>query len=266
MSESQFQDILYSKTGHRAQITINRPEVLNAFRRRTYEEFCVACGDASMDINIGVVVITGAGSRAFSSGGDVKGYQVEPGGQTKAVGFDANVYETIRKVTKPTIAMVRGWCVGGANVLAAQCDMTIASETARFGQNGPRMGSYNPWGFSYMARVVGEKKAREIWFLCRQYTAQQALEMGLVNKVVPDDQLEAEVDQWCEEILALSPSALEGVKRHFQVDSEHIQGYWDLGSQALRWFMESPEGQEGVQAFLEKRKPDFWKFRVKKEG
>jgi len=263
MADSQFEDIIYSKIGHRAQITINRPDVLNAFRKKTYEEFCLACGDASTDSNIGVLVITGAGKRAFSSGGDVSGYQVPPGGESRVVGFDSNIYETIRKVAKPTLAVVRGWCVGGANVIAAQCDLTIASETAKFGQNGPRMGSYNPWGFAYMSRLVGEKKAREMWFLCRRYTAQEALAMGLVNMVVADDQLEAEADKWCEEVLSLSPSALEGIKRHFQADSAHIQGHWDLGDQALRWYMESDEAQEGVNAFLEKRKPDFWKFRSK---
>ena len=262
MGKPKFQDIVYDKIGHKAQITINRPEVLNAFRDRTYEEFCAACADATTDKNIGVLVITGAGNKAFSSGGDVRSYEVQPGEESNMPGFGANVYETIRKVTKPTIAMVRGWCVGGANVLAAQCDITIASETARFGQNGPRMGSYNPWGFAYMARVVGEKKAREMWFLCRRYGAQEALEMGLVNKVVADDVLEKEVEQWCEEILSLSPSALEGVKLHFRADSEHIQGFWDLGSQALRWYMASAEAQEGVRAFLEKRKPDFWKYRT----
>lgn len=263
MPDSQFEDIIYSKKGHEARITINRPEVLNAFRKKTYEEFCLACGDASTDSNIGAVVITGAGNRAFSSGGDVRGYEVQPGEESRVIGFDANIYETIRKVAKPTVAMVRGWCVGGANVMAAECDLTIASETAMFGQNGPRMGSYNPWGFSYMSRLVGEKKAREMWFLCRRYTAQEALAMGLVNRVVPDDQLEEEVGKWCEEILSLSPSALEAVKRHFQADSEHIQGYWDLGAQALKWYMESDEAQEGVRAFLEKRKPDFWKYRNK---
>lgn len=262
MSKRQFQDIIYKKEGHKAQITINRPEVLNAFRQQTYVEFCLACADASADARIGVLVITGSGKRAFSSGGDVRGYEVKPGEESHVPGFGDNIYETIRKVTKPTVAMVLGWCVGGgANVLAAECDITIASETAMFGQNGPRMGSYNPWGFAYMARIVGEKKAREMWFLCRRYTAQEALEMGLVNKVVPDDKLEAEVEQWCEEILSLSPSALEAVKLHFQADSEHIQGFWDLGSQAIRWYMASPEAQEGVQAFLEKRKPDFWKHR-----
>lgn len=265
MSDSQFEDIIYSKVGHRAQITINRPDTLNAFRKKTYEEFCLACGDASMDSNIGVLVITGAGTKAFSAGGDVNGYEVAPGGESRVIGFDSNIYETIRKVAKPTVAAVRGWCVGGANVLAAQCDITIASETAKFGQNGPRMGSYNPWGFAYMSRLLGEKKARELWFLCRKYDAQEALAMGLVNRVVPDNQLEAEVDQWCEEILSLSPSALEAVKRHFQADSEHIQGYWDLGSQAVKWYMESDEAQEGVKAFLEKRKPDFWKYRTKQQ-
>jgi len=223
MSKPQFQDIIYKKDGHKAQITINRPEVLNAFRQQTYVEFCLACADASADSSIGVLVITGSGNRAFSSGGDVRGYEVKPGEDSHVPGFGDNIYETIRKVAKPTVAMVRGWCVGGANVLAAECDITIASETAMFGQNGPRMGSYNPWGFAYMARIVGEKKAREMWFLCRRYTAQEALEMGLVNKVVPDDKLEAEVEQWCEEILSLSPSALEAVKLHFQPDSEPIQ-------------------------------------------
>ncbi len=261
MPNSRFQDIIYEKSGHRAQITINRPDVLNAFRHQTYEEFCAACGDASTDNDIGVLVITGAGKRAFSSGGDVRSYEREVGADGNMPGFEANIYETIRRVTKPTLAMVRGWCVGGANVLAAQCDITIASENAMFGQNGPRMGSYNPWGFAYMARIIGEKKARELWFLCRRYTAKEALDIGLVNKVVPDDELEKEVDQWCEEILSLSPSALEAVKLHFRADSEHIQGYWELGSQALRWYMGSAEAQEGVRAFLEKRKPDFWKYR-----
>ena len=177
--------------------------MLNAFRQQTYEEFCLACADASADAKIGVLVITGAGKRAFSSGGDVRGYEIKPG---KRAACPASATISTRQ-SERSPSRRSPWCGAGAS--GGQCPgcrvrVTIASETAMFGQNGPRMGSYNPWGFAYMTRIVGEKKAREMWFLCRRYTAQEALEMGLVNKVVPDDKLEAEVDQWCEEILSLA--------------------------------------------------------------
>jgi len=173
---------------------------------------------------------------------------------------DQDIYIALRRIQKPTIAKVRGWCIGGANVLEALCDITIASETAIFGQNGPRMGSFNPFGCGYLSRIVGEKKAREIWFLCRHYAAQQALEIGLANVVVPDDKLDEEVDKWCNEILVLSPSSLRTLKLLFQLDTEHYTGQWVVGMNAVALYQSSEEAQEGMNAFLDKRAPDFWKY------
>lgn len=253
-----FQDIIYEKRDHIARITINRPRVYNAFRGETITEFIEACNDTAHDHSIGVVVITGAGDKAFSTGGDVK--------FERDVGVGANwgpkvdFYRCVRLIPKPVIAMVRGYCIGGANVLAAVCDLTIASENARFGQAGPRMGSFNAFGTGYMSRVIGLKKAKELWFLCRQYTAQQALEMGFVNKVVPDDKLEEEVNAWCQEILKLSPTALKAVKLQFQADTEQFAAMMDIGMHTVSLYQNGPEALEGMNAFLEKRTPDFWKF------
>jgi 2-ketocyclohexanecarboxyl-CoA hydrolase len=259
-----YQDILYDKRDGIATITINRPKVLNAFRAETVEEMLDAMRDADNDPDIGVIVLAGAGERAFCSGGDNSarsiGSENEEGyGGRGLVGLPIEeLHSAIRDSRKPVIAKVQGYAIGGGNVLATVCDLTIASEKAVFGQVGPRVGSVDPgWGTAYLARLVGEKRAREIWFLCRRYSAAEAFQMGLVNKVVPADRLDAEVDAWCHEILALSPTAIAIAKRSFNADSENIRGIGALGFEALALYYNSDEAREGTIAFLEKRRPNF---------
>ncbi len=259
-----FADILYEKRGGIATITINRPRVLNAFRAETVEEMLEAMRDAEGAAEIGVVVLAGAGDRAFCAGGDnsarASGAEQEGGyGGRGLVGLPIEeLHSAIRDSRKPVIAKVQGYAIGGGNVLATVCDLTIASEKAVFGQVGPRVGSVDPgWGTAYLSRLVGEKRAREIWFLCRRYTAAEAFQMGLVNKVVPADQLDGEVEAWCQEILALSPTAIAIAKRSFNADSENIRGIGVLGLEALALYYDTEEAKEGTTAFLEKRAPDF---------
>ncbi len=259
-----YRDILYDKRDGVATITINRPQVLNAFRAETVEEMLLAMRDAEDDRDIGVVVLAGAGDRAFCAGGDnsarATGGEASAGyGGRGLVGLPIEeLHSAIRDSRKPVIAKVQGYAIGGGNVLATLCDLTIASEKAVFGQVGPRVGSVDPgWGTAYLARLVGEKRAREIWFLCRRYTAAEAYEMGLVNKVVPADRLDAEVEAWCREILALSPTAIAIAKRSFNADSENIKGIGALGFEALALYYDTDEAKEGTQAFLEKRPADF---------
>jgi 2-ketocyclohexanecarboxyl-CoA hydrolase len=256
-----YQDILLEVRGGVATITINRPDVHNAFRATTCEELIDAFRQASWDKAIGVIVLTGAGSKAFCSGGDQKAHEAGGYGGRGTVGLPVEeLHSIIRDAPKPVIAKVRGYALGGGNVLAALCDLTLASEKAMFGQVGPKVGSVDPgFGTAYLARVVGEKKAREMWYLCRRYTAQEALAMGLVNAVVPDDQLDAEVERWCAEILARSPTALALAKRSLNADTEHIRGLSYLGMQALALYYQTEESQEGVRAFQEKRPPEFRK-------
>ncbi len=260
----QYQDLLYDVRDGLGSITINRPEVYNAFRGLTCEELLDAFRQASWDRAVGVIVLTGAGAKAFCTGGDQKAHgAVDSGyGGRGTVGLPMEELHTaIRDAPKPVIAKVRGYALGGGNVLAALCDLTIASETAVFGQVGPRVGSVDPgFGTAYLARIVGEKKAREMWYLCRRYAAAEALAMGLVNAVVPDDELDAEVERWCAEILAKSPTALALAKRSLNADSESIRGLSSLGMQALALYYQTDESREGVRAFQEKRKPDFRKF------
>lgn len=253
-----FQDILYEKRDGTATITINRPKVLNAFRAETVEEMLEAMRDAEDDDEIGVVVLGGAGDRAFCSGGDNSSRDGGYGGRG-LVGLPIEeLHSAIRDSRKPVIAKVQGYAIGGGNVLATVCDLTIASEKAVFGQVGPRVGSVDPgWGTAFLARHVGDKREREIWFLCRRYTAAEALQMGLVNKVVPAEQLDAEVGAWCREILALSPTAIAIAKRSFNADSENIKGIGALGFEALALYYNTEEAKEGTQAFLEKRQPNF---------
>jgi 2-ketocyclohexanecarboxyl-CoA hydrolase len=253
-----FQDILYEKRDGTATITINRPKVLNAFRAETIEEMLEAMRDADNDDEIGVIVLAGAGDRAFCSGGDNSSRDGGYGGRG-LVGLPIEELHTaIRDSRKPVIAKVQGYAIGGGNVLATVCDLTIASEKAVFGQVGPRVGSVDPgWGTAFLARHVGDKRAREIWFLCRRYTAAEAFQMGLVNKVVPADQLDAEVEAWCREILALSPTAIAIAKRSFNADSENIKGIGALGFESLALYYNTEEAKEGTQAFLEKRQPNF---------
>ncbi len=255
-----YQDILYEDRGGVATITINRPDRLNAFRGQTCEELIQAFQRAGWDRSIGVIVLTGAGDRAFCTGGDQSAHEGQYDGRG-VIGLPLEELQgVIRDVPKPVIAKVRGYAIGGGNVLALLCDLTIAAESATFGQVGPRVGSVDPgFGTAYMARCIGEKKAREVWFLCRRYTARQAVEMGLANAAVPDAELDAEVDRWCAEILELSPTALAIAKRSFNADTAHIAGLSALGLQAVKLFYDTEEAREGVRAFREKRRPEFRK-------
>jgi 2-ketocyclohexanecarboxyl-CoA hydrolase len=258
-----YQDILYIEQDGVATITINRPDVYNAFRAQTCEELIAAFSRAGWNKSIGVIVFGGAGDKAFSTGGD---HRSQPGGQgyggRGTVGLPVEeLHSLIRDVPQPVIARVQGFAIGGGNVLATLCDLTIASEQAVFGQVGPKVGSVDPgFGTAYLARIIGEKRAREIWYLCRRYTAAEALAMGLVNVVVPHDQLDAEVARWCAELLERSPTALAIAKRSFNADTEHIRGNGAMGFQALALFYQSAEHREGVAAFREKRPPEFRKF------
>ena len=260
-----YEDIIYSKAEEGiAKITINRPEVRNAFRPETVKEMQRAFDDARDDENIGVIILTGQGKDAFCSGGDqrVRGAGGYVGGDKIPRLNVLDLQRQIRTLPKPVVAMVAGYAIGGGHVLHMICDLTIAADNARFGQTGPKVGSFDGgYGASYMARIVGQKKAREIWFLCRQYDAQQALEMGLVNTVVPYERLEAETVQWCREMLANSPIALRFLKSALNADCDGQAGLQELAGNATLLFYLSEEGQEGKNAYLEKRKPDFRKFR-----
>ena len=259
-----YTDILYEKAEGIAKITINRPEVRNAFRPLTVREMEAALADARDDDEIGVVILTGAGELAFCSGGDQK-----VRGTGGYVGSDGvprlNVLDfqrQIRTCPKPVVAMVAGYSIGGGHVLHMMCDLTIAADNAIFGQTGPKVGSFDGgWGASYMARIVGQKKAREIWFLCRQYDAKQALDMGLVNTVVPLADLEKETVRWCREMLQNSPMALRCLKAALNADCDGQAGLQELAGNATMLFYMTEEGQEGRNAFNQKRQPDFSKFK-----
>ncbi|MDZ4723221.1 MAG: 1,4-dihydroxy-2-naphthoyl-CoA synthase [candidate division Zixibacteria bacterium] len=262
-SHGSYTDILYHKADGIAKITINRPEIRNAFRPLTVNEMSAALSDARHDQTIGVVILTGAGDKAFCSGGDqkIRG----DAGYTDTTGIDQlNVLDfqrQMRTCPKPIIAMVAGYAIGGGHVLHMLCDLTIAADNAIFGQTGPKVGSFDGgYGASYMARLVGQKKAREIWFLCRQYNAAQALAMGLVNTVVPLAELEAETIQWSREILANSPMAIRTLKAALNADCDGQAGLQELAGNATLLYYMSEEAQEGRNAFVEKRKPDFSKF------
>src|SRR6266446_216360 len=281
-----YTDILYEKKDGVAWITINRPEVRNAFRTATVAELTDAFLDARWDPGVGVAVLTGAGDKAFCSGGDQKergqggyaaGAAVDVGGEGRSGAEGAGapsrrlnrpmdveaLHSAIRHIPKPVIAMVNGFAIGGGHVLHVLCDLSIASENAIFGQTGPRVGSVDAGhGTGFLARVVGEKKAREIWYLCRQYSAQDALAMGLVNKVVPLKDLRAEVEKWCAELLDKSPTALALAKQSFNIDSEPRAGVAQFASTALGLYYQTDEAMEGRNAFVEKRPVDFKKFRM----
>jgi 2-ketocyclohexanecarboxyl-CoA hydrolase len=263
---STYQDILSElRPANVARITINRPDKYNAFRGQTVEELIDAFQSAGWDKSIGVIVLTGAGDKAFCTGGDQSAHDGKYDGRG-TIGLPIEELQNlIRDVPKPVIARVNGFAIGGGNVLATICDLTIASDKAQFGQVGPKVGSVDPgFGTAYLARVVGEKKAREIWYLCKRYTAAEALAMGLVNAVVPHDELDAEVDRWCAELLERSPTALALAKRSFNADTESIRGISSMGMQALSLYYESDESKEGNVAFREKRKPNFRRHFVKK--
>ncbi len=261
---ARFEDIRYEKAPEGiAKITICRPEVRNAFRPLTVNEMSRAFADARDSDSIGVVILAGEGPKAFCSGGDqnVRG----EGGYVGSDGVPRlnvlDLQRQIRTLPKPVIAMVAGYAIGGGHVLHLICDLTIAADNARFGQTGPRVGSFDGgYGASYMARIVGQKKAREIWFLCRQYDAKQALDMGLVNAVVPLDELEEETVRWCREILANSPMAIRCLKAALNADCDGQAGLQELAGNATLLFYLTEEGKEGKNAFPEKRPPDFGKF------
>lgn len=259
-----FTDLLFEKSPDGiAKITINRPEVRNAFRPLTVKELLLALELAHEDPAVGVIILTGAGDQAFCSGGDQKvrgeaGYVGEDGVPRLNI---LDVQKKIRSLPKPVIAMVAGYAIGGGHVLHVVCDLTIAADNARFGQTGPKVGSFDGGlGSSYLARIVGQKKAREIWYLCRQYDAAQALEMGLVNTVVPLERLEEETVAWAREILRHSPLALRCLKAALNADCDGQIGLLDLAGNATLLYYMSEEAQEGKQAFLEKRAPDFSQF------
>ncbi len=260
---AEFQDIRYEKADGVAKITINRPEVRNAFRPLTVREMQKALDDARDDSSIGVVILTGEGPEAFCSGGDIKvrgdaGYADAEGVERLNV---LDFQRQIRTCPKPVIAMVAGWAVGGGHVLHVLCDLTIAADNAKFGQTGPKVGSFDGgYGASYLARIVGQKKAREIWFLCRVYTAEEAREMGLVNKVVPYENLELETVQWCREILDKSPLAIRCLKAALNADCDGQAGLQELAGNATLLYYMTEEGQEGRNAWQEKRPPEFSKF------
>jgi 2-ketocyclohexanecarboxyl-CoA hydrolase len=255
-----YEDILYAVEGHVATITLNRPRVYNAFRARTCEELIHAFQRAGADREVGAIVLTGAGEKAFCTGGDQSDHddgRYRGGRGTLGMPID-EVHSAIRDVPKPVLAKVRGYAIGGGNVLATLCDLTVAAESAVFGQVGPKMGSVDPgFGTAYLARVVGEKKAREMWYLCRRYSAREALAMGLVNAVVPDERLDAEVATWCGELAARSPTAIALAKRSFNADSESIRGIGALAFHAVALYYDTDESKEGVAALKEKRDPDF---------
>ena len=259
----RFEDIRYEKWQGIAKITINRPEVRNAFRPQTLFEMSAAFNDAREDADVGVVILTGEGKDAFCSGGDQRirgdqGYVGKDGVPRLNV---LDLQKQIRSLPKPVVAMVAGYAIGGGHVLHVVCDLTIAADNARFGQTGPRVGSFDGgFGSSTLASIVGLKKAKEIWFLCRQYDAQQALQMGLVNAVVPVDRLEEETIQWCEEMLALSPMALRMLKCSFNAALDGQAGIQELAGNATLLFYMTDEAKEGRDAFKEKRKPNFAKF------
>ena len=255
----EYTDILYEVKDHVATITINRPQVLNAFRARTCDELIHAFQQAGYDREVGVIVLTGAGERAFCTGGDQGDHDGVYAGGRGAVGMAVQEMHTaIRDAAKPVIAKVRGYAIGGGNVLATLCDLTLAAESAIFGQVGPKMGSVDPgFGTAYLARVVGEKKAREMWYLCRRYSAAEALAMGLVNAVFPDDRLDAGVAEWCAELAERSPTAIALAKTSFNADSESIRGLTGMAFQAVALYYGTDESKEGVAALKAKRKPNF---------
>lgn len=263
MSDKKYRDLLYVEKDHVATITLNRPERYNAIREGMYEEIIDALMRAGWNNDIGAIVLTGAGEKAFCTGGD-QGDKGKGRYGTGTLGVPVEIlHNTIRDVPKPVIAKVRGYAIGGGNVIATICDLTIASETAIFGQVGPKVGSVDPgFGTAYLARIVGEKKAREIWYLCRRYNAQEALAMGLVNTVVPDDELDAEVDRWCAEICERSPTAIQIAKSSFNASTDNIRGISRMGFEAVNLYYETEEAKEGGRAFREKRTPEFRAKRI----
>lgn len=261
---NELTDVRYEVEGGLARITIDREDRLNAFRAKTVDELIHCFKRAWADSGVGVVCLTGAGDRAFCVGGDQK-QRAESGdyGPSESGLFEVEyLHRLIREIPKPVIAAVNGFAIGGGHILHVLCDLTIAADTAIFGQNGPRVGSFDAgFGTAYLARLVGEKRAREIWFLCRRYDAETAERWGLANAVVPASELRAEVRRWADEILALSPTSLRFLKQSFNVDTEQLAAVGQLAFSGLDVFVESEEAKEGIKAFEEKREPDFARFR-----
>jgi naphthoate synthase len=271
IAAGEYEDIRYEKSAGIAKITIDRPEVRNAFRPQTIVEISRALEDAREDTDVGVIVLTGEGPDAFCSGGDQRvrgdsGYLTDD--QIKGAAYSnvgrfhvTDLHVQIRRLPKPVVAMVAGYAIGGGHVLHLVCDLTIAADNARFGQVGPKVGSFDGgFGAGLLANLVGPKKAKEIWFLCRQYSAEEALQMGLVNTVVPLERLEAETVQWCNEMLALSPFALRLLKASFNAAEDGLTGIQQLAHDTNLLFYGSEEAQEGRDAYRQKRKPDFSRF------
>jgi 2-ketocyclohexanecarboxyl-CoA hydrolase len=254
----KYRDILFEVKDSVARITINRPEKYNAFTAETCEELIDAFRRAGWDRSVAVIVLAGAGDKAFCTGADQSAHEGSYGGRG-TIGLPIDELQSlIRDVPKPVIARVQGFAIGGGNVLATLCDLTIASENAVFGQVGPKVGSVDPgFGTAYLARLVGEKRAREIWYLCRRYSAKQAYEMGLVNAVVPPERLDEEVERWCAEIKERSPTAIAIAKRSFNADTEQLRGLSSLGFEAVALYYGTEESKEGGRAFREKRPPRF---------
>ena len=261
MSTAQFEDILYEVRGRAAWVIINRPQLYNAFRAQTIEKLIAAFKLAADDRGVSSVVLTGAGDKAFCTGGDQSAHEGQYDGRG-IVGLPIDEFQSIiRDIPKPVIARVNGFAIGGGNVFATLCDLTIAADTAKFGQVGPKVGSVDAgWGTALLARHIGDKRAREMWFLNEQYTAQQAYEMGLVNKVVPAAELDDAVKAWTETLGQRSPTALALAKRSFNADSESIRGISMLSLNAVKLFYDTEESKEGVRAFSDRRTPDFHSF------
>ena len=261
---NEFTDVKYDVSDSIATITINRPDRYNALRGRTVDELLAAFKYAWVDNSVGAIILTGAGEKAFCSGGDQKERAATGGyGETETGMFEIeSLHKLIRAVPKPVIAAVNGFAIGGGHVLHVLCDLSIAADTSKFGQVGPRVGSFDAgFGTAYLARVVGEKRAREIWFLCEQYDAATAERWGLVNKVVAPHDLMNAAREWAGKISHLSPTALKTLKHSFNADSEHIGGLQSLAFDVLDLYTETDEAKEGGKAFTEKRAPDFKKFR-----
>ena len=250
----QFEDILYVKDDGIARITINRPQAYNAFRTQTLKEISHALDDADLDSEVRAVVLRGAGDQAFCTGGDMQ--ESKGGGYDKEMDhWHTKVHQMLRLITKPVIAAVNGWAIGGGHILQVICDVSIAADTAKFGQAGPRVGSFDAgFGAAYLARVVGEKKAREIWFWCRTYSAQEALEMGLVNKVVPLSELDNEVARWCNDLKDHSPYAIRFLKHAFNADTDHISGFENMSMAAVRLYWDTDEAKHYKNMSAAKRK------------
>jgi 2-ketocyclohexanecarboxyl-CoA hydrolase len=263
----QLTDVTFEIDAGLAWITINRPERLNSFRAHTVDELIACFKHAWASPDVGVVALTGAGDRAFCTGGDQK-QRAETGdyGPSASGLFEVDtLHRTIREIPKPVIAAVNGFAIGGGHVLHVLCDLTIAADTAVFGQVGPKVGSFDAgFGTGYLARVIGEKRMREIWFLCRQYDANQALDWGLINKHVPANELRTEVRAWADEILRLSPTSLKVLKQSMNIDTEQFAGVGQMAISSLTMFTDTNEAKEGITAFNEKRPPDYTPYRANK--